>query len=311
MLTTAAGLAFAFVLVAAPSAPSATTGDRLVTGTGLRLRAAPDANAKIVERVPLGTVLPCLEESPPVTVGEATAPFCKTSKGWYFTALTEPALPADKRAAQIDALIDARARALGAPGGSVDKDAWPDVYALHDLMRRRIDARTAPEEKLRARIAELVFVAAHPHVFDKDPRVVGDDSQGPRVKNAAFEELVRAAKGTSAHEEAAWALYQHGMGGECEGDPVCILIRLDRTACKFLADFPSGDRAAKAIDDVKETLSSLQPGSDAASPLANDAALKADARAQLAKVRACVERAKSGDVAAAGKLVDETERAWK
>jgi hypothetical protein len=289
----------ALALILALAAPS--SGERLVTGTGLRVRAAPDANAAIVERVPLGTILPCLEESAPVTVGEATAPFCKTPKGWYFTALTEPALPPEKRAEQIDALIDTRTRALGE--GRVDKAAWPDVYALNDLMRRRIDARTNLDDKMRARIAELQLVARYPDVFDKDPRVVRDESQGPRVANNAFEELVRAAKGTSAHEDAAWALYQHGMGGECEGDPVCILIRLDRTACAFLSAFPSGDRAAKAIDDVNETLGSLEPISDPA--------FKADARTQLAKVRACVERAKSGDTAKSRKLLEDTERAWK
>lgn len=293
--------------LAPPEPPSTARSERLVTGTGLRLRVAPDANAKIVERVPLGVVLPCLEESKPVTVGEATAPFCKTAKGWYFTALTDSAAPVGaQRAAQIDALITARADALrDKPSAEAE---WPDVYALNDLMRRRIDER-AGDDKLRARVAELVFVASQPHVFSKDPRVLRDDSQGPRVANKAFEDLARAAKGTGAHEEAAWALYQHGLGGECEGDPVCILIRLDRTACTFVAQFPTGDHAAKAVDDVNETLAWLH--GDAASPLANDAALKADARAQLAKVRACVERAHSGDVAKARKHVDDTERKWK
>ena len=53
---------------------------------------------------------------------------------------------------------------------------------------------------------------------------------------------------------------------------------------------------------------------DAASPLANDAALKessSDARAQRAKVRACVDRAHDGDVAKARKVVDNRGRKWK
>lgn len=296
--------ALALALAVAHAAPSAEA--RLVTGTGLRLRAAPDPRAAIVERVPLGTALPCLETSAPVRVGETTAPFCKTEKGWYFTALTEPlATDRVRRDAQVDALIAARVEAL-AQQRHVDQATWPDLYELHNLMRARIDARSG-DDKLRARIAELTFVAAHPNVFEKDPRVIADDSQGPRIKNEAFEELVAASKGTSAHEEAAWALAQHGLGGECEGDVVCELIRIERTTCRFITHFPSGARAAKAVDEIATDLESQR---DDAPP--RDAAMKKDALTVLARVKACVQAsAESPGRRRALDAIAGAEKRWK
>lgn len=279
--------------------------ERLVTSTGLRIREAPDAEARVVEKVSLGTVLPCLAQSAPVTVGEHTAPFCKAKNGWYFTALTEPLAEKPK---QIDALIEARAAPF--KDRFVEPAEWPDVYQVHNLMRIRIDERTG-DAKLRARIDELVFVAAHPNVFAKDPRVAGDDSQGDRVKNEAFEKLVSDAKAGASGpvlEDAAWALYQHGLGGECEGYAPCVIGRLDRTACRFLrtVGFPENNaRAAKAIDDVVETLQSRTE------PIADGGDVKREALLELAKVRDCVQRAEAGDVARARRLVDEAIARWK
>lgn len=294
-------LALALVLLAASPNPQ-----RLVTGTGLRVRAAPDANAAIVQKIPLGSVLACIEESKPVTVGGATASFCKMEKGWYFTALTEP-LESDA-AAQLDRLIDKRAGELGE---GVPEEKRPDVYQVHTLMLRRSEERTGVE-RLKARLAELAFVAKHADAFDKDPRVARDDSQGPRVKNEAFETLVKEAKGTPVHEDAAFALYQHGMGGECEGYAPCVYMRALRTACAFLASFPEGERARLAVADIIETVESqltaeasaaqLDPTGNPADPSPSTATLgpSAEARAarkeastELVKLRRCVENTKA------------------
>ena len=287
-------LVLALVLLAASPNPQ-----RLVTGTGLRVRAAPDANAAIVEKIALGSVLACMEESKPVTVGGATASFCKMERGWYFTALTEPV--ESDATAQLDRLIDKRAGELGE---GVAEDKRPDVYQVHTLMLRRIEERKGVE-KLRARLAELAFVAKHADAFHKDPRVVGDDSQGPRVKNEAFEKLVKEAKGTAVHEDAAFALYQHGMGGECEGYAPCVYVRALRTACTFLAAFPEGERAQLAVMDIIETVESqtqLEATGNPADPSPSTATLGPSAEARearkeastaLVKLRRCVEDTKT------------------
>lgn len=296
-------LALALVLLAAPPVPP----QRLVTGTGLRIRAAPEASAAVVEKVALGSVLPCLEESPPVAIGERTASFCRMERGWYFTALTEP-LQSD-RFAQVDRLIEARTREL--PEG-VAEERWPDVYQLHMMMLRRIDERSGVG-KLKARLAELSFVATHASAFHADPRVVGDDSQGPRVKNSAFEKMVKDAKGTAAHEDATWALYQHGWGGECEGDPPCVLGRAHGTACTFLASFPKGERARLAVADIIETLVSqaefdARNGQDVQP---SDAAGKQAVLVEVNKLKSCVANAGSGDTKRALELLEKTANRYR
>ena len=287
---------------------------RLVTGTGLRLRAAPEADAAVIDKIALGSVLPCLQQSKPVTIGAQTAPFCQMERGWYFTALTEPVQ--SDRAAQLDRLIDKRAGELAS---DVTKDRWPDIYQVHALMFRRIADRSG-EQKLAARLVELSFVSAHANAFHADPRVAADDSQGPRVKNEAFEQLVKNAKGTAAHEDAAWALYQHGWGGECEGYLPCVLTRAHRTACTFLASFPKGERARLAVADIITTLkqqAALEATNDVTDPSPSSAAagesasarqVKQEARAALLQLESCVKKAQSGDVKKALEHIAATQK---
>lgn len=280
--------------------------DRMVSGTGLRLREAPEASADVVDRAPLGARLSCLEESKPVTVGTTTAPFCKTltPKGpaWYFTPLTEP-MAADA-AAQRAHIAERAATALGEPAAFA-KERWPDVYEVHALLK------SLPG--LSAKIAEARFVAGFANAFAGDARVEQDYAQGARLRNDVFEQLLAEAKGKPEHEAAAWALYQHGWGGECEGEPSCVLSRLHGTSCRYLEAFAAGEHAVAAVSDITETANQLRELL-VQFPIGDDAdakAVRTGALEQLARVRQCTRAARAGDRAKAGAALDALEKALR
>jgi hypothetical protein len=280
------------------------TADRLITAAGVRLRVAPTADAAIVQKLDIGVVLPCTEQSAPVTIGKVTAPFCKTDAGWYFTGVTEVAETGPALAAQIDRLLAARAKDLSETD-TFDKTKWPDVYAVHQLFLRCVKERTG-DDKARAQVAELVFVAQHADAFHADPRVYRDESQGLRVKDEAFAALVTGTKNknSGAADDAAWAQYQHGYPGECEGYTPCVLHRLYNTGCGYLAAVPTGRHANEVLVDIADVLASLaefeasntgpiESPSDAIRAKDQDGInTRTEARAIITKLLTCIDATK-------------------
>lgn len=263
--------------------------ERVVSGTGLRLRERPDASAPLVGKATIGTVLGCVEETAPATIGGKTATWCKAPKGgYYFTAHTEP------READLEVQRLAIAeRALAALGDDVGDDRRADLYEIHML--------AASLRSLPARLFEAELVGKHVAFFEKDKRVVQDDSQGPRMKNEVFEALLQEAKGTPSHERAAWALAAHGWPGECEGFLACVLARVNDTACRYLLAFPSGAHAPRAVELVSLV---LEAGGDATEEAAEvDERLKATER--------CVAAAKAGDVKRATVALEALRKSLK
>jgi hypothetical protein len=238
-------------VVLAASAGAAPFPPRLVVASGLRVRDAPQPGATLIERVAIGTVLPCLEQSGPVRVGSQVGPFCRTRleggrEGWFFVPLTAELEAAPE--AQLDRLVSAKLEELQGVG----EERRSDVYDLHQLALRRIDAAQERPGKLRAKLDELRLLQAHPDAFHADPRIYRDDAQGLRLRREAIWSLVDEAKGTPTAEAAGWLAVQHGHDFECEGDPACAVSWLAHVECEYLARFPDGAHAGQALTSFGE-----------------------------------------------------------
>jgi hypothetical protein len=245
-----AALLAALALAAAAGDVRSTT--RITTKTGVRTRAAADPKAAVVDRVPLGTALPCLAESAPVDVDGTTATFCKTKtakgEGWFFTALTA-LVEADtvfKQDAQLARIAAPYVKELA----HAPEARWPDVYEVQSLLARRaklLGDAGAPGEQVAARVDETAFVARNPAAFASEPRIEADPLQGARMRREALQELLLLSKGTAAHDDALWLSVTEGSGGECEDEVWCTAIGLTRTSCRYLETYPRGAHAREAL----------------------------------------------------------------
>jgi hypothetical protein len=228
---------------------------RLAVASGLRVRASNQPGAAVLERVGVGTVLSCLEQTGVVKVGATSGPFCRTRledgrEGWFHASQLTAEVEADLEA-QLDRLVEGKARELA---GS---DRQSDLYDLHRLVLRRMERAKDAPARLRARLAELALLRENPATFHADPRLYRDEAQGPRLKRDVLWALADEAKATpgagATAEAAAWAAVEHGHDFECEGDAVCAASWLPRVECAYLSRFPSGAHAGQAADALRAT----------------------------------------------------------
>lgn len=237
---------------------------RLVVSTGLRLRAAPSPDAAIVDKVPIGTVLPCRERSAPVEVGGTKGAFCRAPTGWFFAPLTQEVK--GDLTAQVQRLVDERAQQYGV----ADEASKADAYEFHRFLLRRVDDATTRESRLQARFDELAFVRVRAEAFSADRRIDAGALQGPRMKNDAIWALVDDAKGSPIAERAAWIAVEHGVDFECEGYKPCYVALLKDIECAYLGRFPQGARAAEALRRIHETVADALAKPDEHQPMERD-----------------------------------------
>ncbi len=270
---------------------SAVGGDlRLVTVTGLRLHAEPNASSAVVLRVPLGTVIECGERSPDVDVGGTHGAFCKVRAGdrvgWAFEPLTAPV--ADDGDAQLQALIDKRM-------GALDDAERADLYELDGLIRRQIDGTADRNLRLAARLDELRLLDKHAAVFAGDKRIYDDPSQGKRLRRAPILKLVDDARDTPVSEPAMWFLVEHGRDGECETNAGCHMDWMVRLEVRYLRAHPQGPHAGAALAHIAGTATWLVDdiGGNADLPLDDVGPLVDKARAAVAALPASAARTKA------------------
>lgn len=90
-----------------------------------------------------------------------------------------------------------------------------------------------------------------------DPRIYEDYAQGPRLSSEAFWEAAEKYKATAVGDEFAWSASQWGLGGECEGDPICWIGSVSLTDGRYLQMHPNGKHASESATAIAEVATAL------------------------------------------------------
>ncbi|HSA21999.1 MAG TPA: SH3 domain-containing protein, partial [Myxococcota bacterium] len=276
---------------------------RVVTGTGLRVRSAPDTTSEVLEKLELGATAACLGRVGEAVVGEKKGAFCRTRladgrEGFFFEALTGPFDPARPEDAWR-AIVDERTAALEYCAEKRKEDVW----GFQRFLLARAAAATGPGDKARWELAELRLIKVQACLYlGGDARVYRDESQGARLRREALWSFVDRVQGTPASEQGAWLAVEHGHDFECEGYLPCYLAWKRHVEAEYLRRFPDGPHAQDAARGIGEAarpvLAALEKGELGREDLgANDLETLAVLRGALAAVKGDQARAVDGVLA--------------
>lgn len=275
---------------AAPAAPTTASSEPaphatsrlLVTASGVRLRPEPSTASAEVARLSIGTTLTPIDGAQP---GWQRVRTDAGQEGWVSTTVTRAVNEPDLVGAKL-ALAEQRLRADDA--GFADRvdlvhmlDAFtgpPEVPLLRLLaIRRALDARAVSGQQdpgiapWAATLGDLVF---HDEVSDSW-----------LLRRDAVWALFEPHRGTALGDRVAWEATQTALGGECEGDPTCMMMSVDLGEGRYLRAAPSGAHVSEAL----ATITSIATGEylvDAAKALPRDQ--RKDLRGALDALQAAV-----------------------
>lgn len=223
---------------------------RLVTGSGLRLRAGPDVNAAVVATRGFGSVVACSARSAVVDVGGVKGVFCKDSDwpvAWYFEPNTVAvAKDAD---AQLRAEIEKRLALLK----GVAKERFPDVYDLQFFLLRHAQLDDVSDaERARLVADELALVHANPAAFVGDARLT---SKTPLPAPSALA-LVAKGMGLDAKQLAQLDAYNLAVRAQRKSGSAQSWCALEQQADDVVKGLPT-DRWSQDIDRLEPKLAQL------------------------------------------------------
>jgi hypothetical protein len=265
---------FLLVLCAAPaSAQVLNLGgarQKITTASAVRVRTAPETGAAEVTRLKLGTLLSADARSAEQTeIGSKRDYWYRVAlpdggQGWVFGALLADF---DPRRGSETVLRIAEERL------NVEEMSRDDSLDLFNFVEGAVADASGPvrDELERVRL----------HALDRAARALGTDDKGrlsnPEfqkahereiyyhelaggwgVKPEAFWELERKYRGTTLGDRIAWEAANALYPGECEGDEVCQLLRLQDTQGRYLGLYPTGAHASEVLQTLKEALASPQ-----------------------------------------------------
>lgn len=243
-------------------------GQKIVTGSTVRMRAQPSLESEVVGHLSLGAVVPASKRTKEklqtgqinhywylVRVGE--------TEGWVTGSLLRDFKPEQKEQIWFE-LIKNRLD---------DKELlFPDRVALYRFTN--LVVRSGRSEKLQGAF-ELGRLLALQKSFDqlqydaleKEPyadwvkehqaakRVFHDEISGQwLVPSTDYWKLADKHQGGPAGDEIAWYAANAQLGGECEGDIACNLEREQITQGEYLRRFPLGRYANVSLQRLTETL---------------------------------------------------------
>jgi hypothetical protein len=243
-------------------------GQKIVTGSTVRVRTQPSLSADVVGHLSLGAVVAASKRTKDKLQTGAINHYwyfvqVNNTAGWVSGSLLRDFKPEQKEQIWFE-LIKAR---LDDPELS-----FPDRTALYKFTS--LVAANAQSEKLKGAF-ELGQLLALQKSFDqlsydaleKEPyavwvkeyqtaqRVFHDEISGQwLVPSADYWKLADKHKGGPAGDEIAWYAANAPLGGECEGDIACNLERERLTQGEYLQRYPLGRYANVSLQRMTETL---------------------------------------------------------
>lgn len=237
---------------------------RIVSGSGVRLRAAPSVSAAEVEKLALGTLVDELEiGSKEEKIGSRSGRWYRIAlpdgrDGWIFGAFTIPVSGTDRDTAFMTL---ASARLV------LERQTPNELLELHQLLRSAIGQ--ASSETSRAGLEFWALLALNRYLRETD-RSSGSGAPPAAVSAYAdelvysepaamymckynlFWDLYEACKGLPQADEMAWKAAHQPIPGETEGFFDLMLAQADETSGRYLRAQPAGAHVGEALKDINE-----------------------------------------------------------
>lgn len=228
------------------------------------LRNAPNLKASPTQLLALGARLIILKKSTksePIDSGSAYWLKVRTAggtQGWISGGMVEQYTSQNLAGKAI--LLGYNRLQLENPGRTAAFQLVDFLSRIAKQTRKRAPKAELEYLELKALTATIQYVDAHKNPDTKvwlskqNGRIVEDYAQGLRVKTDPFWELADRYKDLPIGDKLAFAAARHGTGGECEGDPVCIIGRESMTEGAYLQRFPDGLYGAQSITAIDQSL---------------------------------------------------------
>lgn len=239
----------------------------IVNGSAVRLREAPNLNAKEIGKLALGTLVKPLQKTPTQsTVSGKTAPWYQVQTangiGWVFGGFLISANNSE------DAILTLSRTKI--PAESLDFNEAVTLYNLVDQAANQSKRRSAKGELELARLLFLqksldtINMNANASKAEKDAYKAWtnkhqkiafyDEISGGYIVNAdIFWKLADQYKKDPIGDEIAWRASQQALGGECEGFIGCMSVAAQRTEGEYLKRFPKGRYVKPTLANLTET----------------------------------------------------------
>lgn len=303
---------------------------RIIIGSGVNLRDAPQLTGKEITKIPLGTIVKELETSAKKTKINQKEDYWYRivlpdgKEGWVFGGLTS-SFDSNKRGEAYLEILKARVLSVEDINNKENNDANFDEQA--DLLRFVTQALTEikePEILGELELAQLLAlrnaVILIPYDKENNPKYkkftfthkdklnyVDYGDAGWKLKTEELWNLEKKYSGQPIADKIAWEAANNPLGGECEGDIYCELIIYLRGTGEYLQKYPSGIYAKEAIQDIGNyVMFSIAEAKENKEFLTNyDAKTKADIREDLKKLQNIVIAAKPLEKDALAKQIEE------
>lgn len=236
---------------------AAYAGSVLTTASNARLRETPGTDAATIATLPLGRTL---EAGSPgsrdgwIHVTDTSAGL----SGWVHESLVTPVDAATSLDVAM-AVMDARLARSG--------DGLPARMELLAFIERTLaaqeDRAIAGQLQLRRLQALQQVLHAIPHnrsrwssslqqwISEREHEIRYNEPGGQwMLRPAHLHSLQELYRDLPVAEEIGWLAVETGLGGECEGDLVCYLLRLDAVEGEYLRRHPSGSHASEAMAQI-------------------------------------------------------------
>jgi len=253
---------------------------RITIASGVRLRATPATTGEEVTRLPLGTIVPELEQSASKEkIGGAedywyrvTAPGGK--EGWVFGSFTAAFDPGGRAAiykriaterlkvesASFADLADL-ARFLTAVTAEIaDRPALAELQLMRLLAMKRA-AESLPTDK-QDQPPFSTWIKTN-----KDAIIYSEPGGQWLLQSELFWRLADSFRDLPIAERIAWEAAKNPLPGECEGDSTCNIGAMNLMEGKYLNLYPRGAHAEEALDQILEFLKSGYEFTKTADPL--------------------------------------------
>lgn len=239
---------------------------RIVSGSGVRLRAAPSVSAAEVGKLALGTLADELEiGAKEEKIGSRSGRWYRIAlpdgrDGWIFGAFTIPVSGTDRDTAFMT-LANARL--------TLEKQTPNELLELHQLLRSAIGQ--ASSEASRAGLGFWALLALNrylreagsPSVPDAVPAAVSayadelvysEPAAMYMCKYNIFWDLYEKCRELPQADEMAWKAAHQPIPGETEGFFDLMLVQADETSGRYLRAQPSGIHVGEALHNINEYL---------------------------------------------------------
>jgi hypothetical protein len=242
---------------------------KITVASAVRVRTAPQVEAKEITRLKLGTIVAATARSVDETKLTGKKDYWyrinlpSGESGWAFGGLLTD-YNAARRAEIFRRIVDERLK--------VESLSLEDGIDLYNFVSSELDQASTRNDKGEIELLKLLALARSVRSipFDKRERppyrdwyrahqdeiVYSEPSADWLVRSELFWELEKQYRGLPVAERLAWEAAQNRLPGECEGDAVCGFSYLSQTEGRYLSLYPNGTHAREVLEHFAEALES-------------------------------------------------------